>query len=168
VVAFGAALGLVQPITGYSVARSLRAVDVVADAIVNGLAAGRAATAIADGAVADVWTSEARMRRRLQLFGLDALCSFDGDDARAFFAAFFAQTPAVWRGFLDGTMSAPDLRRAMWRLFSKVPASVRLRLMRGALSPVAAHVATDALASVVAPVVPHLVNTDAPAFGDPR
>ncbi len=157
--AFGAALGLVQPVTGYTVARSLRAVDVVADLIVDGVRNRRDPRAISAENLARVWTHEARARRRLQLFGLDALCSFDGEAARAFFTAFFAQPQPAWRGFLDGTLPATDLRRAMWRLFAAVPASVRLHLLRGALSPVAPGVVGD----VVKGVVVH--DESAPAFG---
>jgi len=162
VTAFGAALGLVQPVTGYSVARTLAAVDVVADTLVVGARAGQRPAAIADDVTARVWTAEARARRRLQLFGLDALCSFDAVAARAFFTAFFVQPAPLWRGFLDGTLSSTALRRAMWRLFATVPASVRLHLLRGALSPQSPGVVGDALASVVAPAA------DAPAFGAPR
>lgn len=159
--AFGAALGLVQPVTGYTVARSLRAVDVVADVVVGDVNAGRAPLAVAEALTARVWTPEARARRRLQLFGLDALCAFDGTAARAFFSAFFAQPAPTWRGFLDGTLPSADLRRAMWRLFATVPSSVRLHLLRGALSPLAPAVVGDVVRGVVASDV----SAAAPAFG---
>lgn len=160
--AFGASLGLVQPVTGYTVARSLRAVDVVADVVVAGIRVGTAPRSIADDVLSRVWTPEARARRRLQLFGLDALCAFDGDSARAFFGAFFEQPAPVWRGFLDGTSSSIELRRSMWRVFAAVPSSVRLHLMRGAFSPLASAVVGD----VVKDVVAHGARpADAPAFG---
>jgi lycopene beta-cyclase len=162
VTAFGAALGLVQPVTGYSVARTFRAVDVVADTLVAGVRNGDGPREIATAVLARVWTPEARARRRLQLFGLDALCSFDGDAARNFFGAFFAQTAPIWRSFLDGTLPSAELRRAMWHLFAAVPPPVRRHLLRGALSPLAPGVVGDAVASVVVP------PDSAPAFGAPR
>ena len=158
VAAFGAALGLVQPVTGFSVARSLRVADVVADAVVAGLAAGVDPTAMADAAGDAVWTPEALARRRLQLFGLDALCAFDADDARAFFRAFFALPRAQWTGFLDGTLSSSSLRRAMLDVFGAVPPAVRLRLLRGGLSPHAAGIARDLLRDLLSasPAAPAL------------
>jgi lycopene beta-cyclase len=90
-----------------------------------------------------VWSPEALARRSLQLFGLDALCAFDDGDARAFFAAFFALPRGQWLGFLDGTLSAAALRRAMLDVFTAVPGRLRLRLARGGLSPVAIDVARD-------------------------
>jgi lycopene beta-cyclase len=143
--AFGAALGLVQPVTGYSVARSFRAAGLVAGLLSEALAQQVEPTTAADKILAAVWTPEARARRRLQLFGLDALCAFDANAARAFFTAFFAQPAPVWRDFLSGALPAEEQRRAMWRLFSAVPSSVRWQLLRGATSPVAPAVLADAV-----------------------
>jgi lycopene beta-cyclase len=132
VAAFGAAAGLVMPVSGYSMARAFQAAAPFATTIADGLRGGRTSTQI----VADVtnvqWTRSAQHLRTLQRFGMSAMCSFDAADANAFFAAFFALPSHLWRGFFDGTGSVADAQRTMWQLFRQVPSRVRLRLAGGA------------------------------------
>lgn len=143
VAAFGAALGLVSPISGYSVAQAFAHADVVADAIVGARGAG---VTVGDAVLDAVWTREARQRRRLQRFALRAACAFDQRDADRFFATFFALPAPRWRGFLDGTDAVVDVRRTMLALFGAVPGSLRLRLVAGAASADGLAVARDLLA----------------------
>jgi lycopene beta-cyclase len=143
VAAFGAALGLVSPISGYSVAQAFVHADVVADAII---AARKRGEVIGDAVLDAVWTREARQRRRLQRFALRAACAFNQRDADRFFATFFALPAPRWRGFLDGTDDVVDVRRTMLALFGAVPAPLRLRLVAGAASADGLAVARDLLA----------------------
>ncbi len=143
VAAFGAALGLVSPVSGYSVASSLAHADVVADAIV---AARRTGAVVGDAVLDAVWTREARQRRRLQRFALRAACAFSQRDADRFFSTFFALPAERWQGFLDGTDNVVDVRRTMLALFGAVPGSLRLRLVAGAATADGLAVARDLLA----------------------
>lgn len=140
VAAFGAALGLVSPLSGYSVASTLGFADVVADAVVD--APGLLGDAVLDA----VWTREALQRRRLQRFALAAACTFDQAAADSFFRAFFALAAPRWRGFLDGTDSVTHVRRTMLALFGSVSTSLRLRLVAGAATVDGLAVARDLLA----------------------
>lgn len=144
VAAFGAALGMVSPVSGYSVARTMSLVPVVADALV-GADAARAGDAVVDA----VWTPGARSLRTLQRFALTAACQFNQDDAGAFFGDFFALPARQWRGYLDGTDDVDQARSTMLSLFSSSTASLRLRLMAGALSRNGLAVATDIIRTLV-------------------
>ncbi len=132
VAAFGAAAGLVMPVSGYSIARAFEAAGPLATTIVDGLRAGQVATQIAADVTNKQWPRSTQHLRTLQRFGMSALCSFDAVDANAFFAAFFALPADLWRGFFDGTGSVADAQRTMWQLFRQVPSHVRLRLASGA------------------------------------
>lgn len=140
VAGFGASLGLVSPVSGYSVARALALAPLVADTIVAADAA-----AVGDAVIDAVWTTEARSLRTLQRFALTAACSFNQQEASAFFAAFFALPAPQWRGFLDGTDTVKQARSTMLTLFSTSTLSLRFRLMAGAWSPTGVAVATDML-----------------------
>lgn len=142
VAAFGAALGLVSPLSGYSVARSLAQADRVAAV----LARPRDSAALVGDAVLDVvWDRVARERRRLERFSLRAACAFTQREADVFFTTFFSLPAAQWRGFLDGTAVVDDLRRTMWSLFGAVSPTLRRRLVKGAVSLDGLAVAKDLL-----------------------
>ncbi|HEY1100054.1 MAG TPA: lycopene cyclase family protein, partial [Myxococcota bacterium] len=132
VVAFGVAAGLVQPISGYSIARSAAAAPGVADVVVAGLAAGHAPEQIAADVDAALWPAAARQQRALLRHGLDMLCGFDAADADAFFTAFFALPTSSWRPFLDGSGDLATTQTTMWNLFQQSPRRIRRRLAVGA------------------------------------
>jgi len=138
--AFGAALGLVSPVSGYSVARALSLAPAVADALVAA-DVGRAGDAVLDA----VWHSGARSVRSLQRFALRAACQFSQREAGAFFSDFFALPALQWRGYLDGTDDVDQARTTMMKLFSASSGPMRMRLMAGALSRDGLAVATDIL-----------------------
>jgi lycopene beta-cyclase len=144
VAAFGASLGVVSPVSGYSVARTISLVPVVADALVGADAAGAG-----DAVIDAVWTPGARSLRTLQRFALTAACQFNQHDAGAFFGDFFALPTPQWRGFLDGTDDVERARATMLALFSSSTASLRVRLMAGALTSNGLAVATDIIRTLV-------------------
>ena len=132
VVAFGAAAGFVQPISGYSVARSFAQAPVVADIIADGLLAGQAPSVIAAAVAAKSSSSSLLQLRALQGHGLAALCAFDVADCNAFFQAFFELPTDRWRGFLDGTSTLAQAQRTMWQLFREGSPRMRAQLATGA------------------------------------
>ncbi len=141
-VPFGAALGLVSPLSGYSVARSLGSADVVAETIVDAVASGAAADVAVINAVYD---DNERQRRHLATFALQATLSFSQEDSARFFAHFFALPPTQWRGFFDGSDDPAAMRRTMLSLFADVDGGLRVRLMAGALTGSGLAVAADIL-----------------------
>ncbi len=146
VAAFGAALGLVSPVSGYSVARSLALADRVADVLTR----PRSDEAVIGDVVLDaVWDREARERRRLERFALRAACAFTQRDADSFFSTFFALPASRWRGFLDGNAAVDEVRRTMWSLFGSVSSTLRLRLVAGAATLDGLAVASDLITSPV-------------------
>ncbi len=131
VAAFGAAAGLVQPVSGYSVARAFAAAPRVADVIFAGIAQQKSPLQIADDVDGALWPASARAVHALQRYGLAALCGFSAADNDAFFGAFFELPARQWRGFLDGDDDVGATRSTMWRLFRDLSPRLRRRLVRG-------------------------------------
>ncbi|MGS2805032.1 lycopene cyclase family protein [Nocardia sp. MW-W600-9] len=106
---FGAAGGLTHPATGYSVAASLRAADLVV-------------------AGATPWTGQARAVAALRRAGLRALLALPPRDVAVFFDAFFELPTTRQRSYLSGD----DLRgtlAAMRALFAALPPHLRRTLV---------------------------------------
>ena len=120
---FGAAGGLMNPATGYSVGQSLQATDVVVGAIVAGRDAHDA-----------LWPRRARLAYRLRVLGLTVLLSLDSDDVVAFFDAFFRIDPRLQRRYLCGRDDAVGVLRAMAAVFPRLPMRLRRRVMAAAAS----------------------------------
>ncbi|GAC79439.1 lycopene beta-cyclase [Gordonia malaquae] len=114
---FGAAGGMMNPATGYSVAQSLAAADVLVDAIVAGRNPHRA-----------LWTGRARLAFRLRRLGLGVLLRLTAEELIMFFDAFFELDPRVQRGYLSARDDAAGVLRAMWSVYRRLPVPLRLRV----------------------------------------
>lgn len=117
-VMFGAAGGLMNPATGYSVGQSLLAADVVVGAIVAGHDPHEA-----------LWPRRARLAYRLRVRGLAVLLSLDSDEVVTFFDAFFRVHPSLQRRYLSGHSDASGVLRAMAAVFARLPIRLRARVM---------------------------------------
>ncbi|GGR83119.1 lycopene cyclase family protein [Deinococcus sedimenti] len=137
--AFGAAGGLVHPISGFQVADALRTAPLVARAVAQSRSTGADPH---DAAWAALWTPERRAAREVHLLGVQALLNLTGEQLAPFFQAFFALPPAAWHAFLDPDTPSGPLARTMLRLFTRLPTRTRLPLARAAL----AHPAVSARA----------------------
>ncbi|MBZ9711688.1 lycopene cyclase family protein [Deinococcus multiflagellatus] len=129
--AYGAAGGLVHPISGFQVAGALHMAPAVAQALAGALQAGTDPHAAGWAAL---WSPERRAARAVHLLGVQALLNLPPTTLPAFFEAFFALPPAQWRAFLDPATPAGPLARTMLLLFAALPAPVRLPLARAALA----------------------------------
>ncbi|WP_052195385.1 lycopene cyclase family protein [Deinococcus radiopugnans] len=130
VLAFGAAAGLVHPISGFQVAGALNDAPRVAQAVAEALQAGQDAAAAGWAAL---WPPERRAAREVHLLDLAALLELPGDRLGAFFAAFFRLPAAEWHAFLAPQTGVGPLARSMLRVFAHAPNAVRLPLARAAL-----------------------------------
>nr|WP_255638938.1 lycopene cyclase family protein [Deinococcus betulae] len=144
--AYGAAAGMVHPISGFQVAGALRDAPGVAAAVAGTLRAG---TDPAAAGWAALWPPERRAARSTHLLGVQALLNLPPGALPTFFGTFFALPPAQWQAFLDPHTPAGPLARTMLRLFAQFPNLVRLPLARAAL----AHPATslESLAAALKP-----------------
>ncbi|MDB5045352.1 MAG: carotenoid cyclase, partial [Deinococcus sp.] len=143
ILAFGAAGGLVHPVSGFQVSGALADAPAVAQAIADALPDAEAATRAAWHAL---WPPERRAARELGLMGLDALLRLPADGLPAFFQSFFRLPAAHWHAFLAPRTPTPALARTMLRVFAHAPNSVRLRLVQAAVA--ASGVSLRALGSV--------------------
>jgi len=127
--AFGAAAGMVQPASGYSLARVLRLAPSVAAAITTVLdgTAGDAQPAI-EPAQRAIWPDEARKSWALYQLGLESLLDRDPAHDNAFWRAFFDLPDETVAHFLDGGLPRPALVGALWRVFLRVPLRLRFDL----------------------------------------
>jgi lycopene beta-cyclase len=127
-IAFGAAAGYVNPVSGFSVATALRAAPRVADAIAAELRGGPEAIDTAPLADA-VWPTAWQRTRALHDFGLGSLLRLDDDGVRAFFGAFFDLPQADWSTYLRPDAPPSEVARVMTALFRSASWPVRRRLM---------------------------------------
>jgi lycopene beta-cyclase len=135
---------MVHPATGYSIARTLRKAEPVAEAIIGALEDDDVEHARAAGNAA-VWSRAERAVWELYALGLESLVSMDAAETSRFFHAFFGLPLASWAGFLAGTHGPAELGGVMTRLFRSLPASVRWRLLRTSVSAGAAPLARTVL-----------------------
>ncbi|CAM3892454.1 lycopene cyclase family protein [Deinococcus frigens] len=131
VLAFGAAAGLVHPISGFQVAGALNDAPCVAQAVASAFERGQDAAAAGWAAL---WPPERRAARQVHLLDLGALLELPGDRLGDFFAAFFRLPAAQWHAFLAPHTGVRELARSMLRVFAHAPNAVRVPLVRAALA----------------------------------
>lgn len=116
---FGAAGGLMNPVTGYSVAAALRWADRLVAAVL-----GRRDLR------ATLWPARARWVYRLRLLGLAVLLELGPRDTVILFDAFFRLDVAGQRAFLSRRDDLTGMLRAMALVFARLPWRLRWRLLR--------------------------------------
>lgn len=137
--------GMVHPSTGYMVARVLGAAPVLADAIIDQLAApsDKATNAGAlNGASNEqealemtskiwkaIWPKERLRQREFFTFGMDVLLKLDLKETRQFFSAFFGLSDFHWQGFLSSRLSFPQLVTFGLALFANSSNQARANLV---------------------------------------
>jgi lycopene cyclase-like protein len=128
VVAFGAAAAMVHPATGYQLMSCLLAAAPVAHAIADALANG-SPSAAARAAYAALWPAQQLRSWELFGFGMEVICELNATRIRDFINAFFRLPDSSWRGFLDATLTPPQLVAAMLRVFGASSAPLRRSLL---------------------------------------
>ena len=108
--AFGAAGGLMNPATGYSVAQSLGAVDGLVDALREGR-----------DLRAHLWPRCARAVHLLRMLGLAVLLSLDAAQLVEFFDAFFRLSADRQRAYLSSRSDLGGLLVTMAAVFVRCP-----------------------------------------------
>ncbi|WP_045541191.1 lycopene cyclase family protein, partial [Gordonia sihwensis] len=114
--AIGAVGGLMNPATGYSVAQSLRAADLVVEAV--GRRDPRAA----------LWPRAARIAFALRLLGLLVLIRLRPAELVGFFDAFFGVPVPLQRAYVSSHADAPGVLRAMAAVFRRSPPRLKARV----------------------------------------
>lgn len=133
-VGFGAAGGMIHPATGYSVTRVFREAPIMAGVLANHLDEGGSPARAAAAAWGALWPADRRRQWELYGFGADMLCQLDARQCQAFFNAFFAMQPKLWRGFHSATLPASGVAQAMSSLFFKSRASTKRMLLSAGAS----------------------------------
>jgi lycopene beta-cyclase len=123
-IAFGAAAGLVQPASGYSLSTSLGRAPLLAASIAEGLASG--GETLVDATWNALWPEDARRAWSLHRLGLCTMLGLRAHDLDSFWRAFFQLEPETVARFLDGRLSSRELGRAMWGVFQHLPLRQRL------------------------------------------
>ncbi|MGV9671008.1 MULTISPECIES: lycopene cyclase family protein [unclassified Gordonia (in: high G+C Gram-positive bacteria)] len=121
---FGAAGGLLNPISGYGVATALRCADLLARGIRDG-----------DDPTELLWPFSARQVWRLRLRGLGVLLGLDPAQTVTFFAAFLALPVSAQRSYLSERTDLAGALAAMRSVFAALDHRTRLRLMREVTRP---------------------------------
>ena len=129
VVGFGAAAGYVHPVTGYSVAASLRASDRVAVAIQRSISMDVAVDERVRHVWDAVWPTNLRRTRALHQYGLGSLARFDGSDVKEFFDTFFSLPTSDWSAYLRIDTPPSTIARVMTKFFARMPWRIRVKVM---------------------------------------
>ncbi len=134
-VAFGAAGGFVHPATGYSLARSLRAAPVLADAAAEALDRGDGGRSVVAHVHGTLWPSSQRRADALARYGGAVVCRLGRARLAALFDALFDQPVERWRGYVDHDAGPWSVATVMTRVFADADAGLRMALAsRGLLS----------------------------------
>ena len=128
VVGFGAAGGFIHPVTGYSVAASLRAAPRLADALCDIVNRGASSDEITRRSWDVLWPAGSRRTRALHDYGLAALNRLRTRDIQQFFDGFFDLPEDAWSGYLRIDTAPGDIARTMTMLFSRLPRSLKMRI----------------------------------------
>lgn len=129
VVGFGAAAGFVHPVTGYSVAASLRATTRVANEIVQQFSRGTTATDLSLAVWGAVWPKHLVRSRGWHDMGLAVLGSLHPRLVGGFFDAFFELPQTQWSSYLRIDSEPAVVRAAMLGVFRRVDVATRLALV---------------------------------------
>lgn len=128
VVGFGAAGGFIHPVTGYSVAASLRAAPRLAAAIQEVVGRGSSSDEITRRVWDVLWPASLRRTRALHDYGLAALNHLRASDIQRFFDGFFELPEEAWSGYLRIDTAPVEIARTMTTLFSRLPRSLKVRI----------------------------------------
>ena len=128
VVGFGAAGGFIHPVTGYSVAASLRAAPRLAEAIREGIAAGDSSDALTSRAWSTVWSPALRRTRALHDYGLAALGRLRSREIQVFFDSFFDLPEERWASYLRIDTQPTSIARTMTALFLTLPRNLQVKV----------------------------------------
>lgn len=125
-VRFGATGGLMNPATGYSVAQSLGAADLIVKALLA-----------QEDPSGHLWNRQARLTYRLRLIGLMVLLTLRPDDLVTFFDAFFTLSAQTQRAYLSAHDDVGGVLRAMagvfWRCPTKLKATITIASARATI-----------------------------------
>ena len=128
VVGFGAAAGYVHPVTGYSVAGSLRAAPRVADAVTTALRAGQQGSDLSSAVWQSIWPDHLLRTRAWHEAGLHALRRLPSERIGEFFDEFFSLPVELWSAYLRIDTDPGLVRRAMFSMFARSGWALRVRL----------------------------------------
>jgi lycopene beta-cyclase len=129
VVGFGAAAGFIHPVTGYSVAASLRAAPRVAATVARSIGDGLRGPALVEATWRGVWPADLLRTRALHDYGLAALQRLDAARIGEFFDVFFSRPQADWADYLRIDTPANRIAAIMTGFFAAMPTHLRLRVM---------------------------------------
>ena len=130
-VAFGAAAGMVHPVSGYHIANMLTRAPHVARAIADGLASDSQVPAEEAARLAwdQLWDDDRRRQQGFYEFGMRMMLTFDQPTLLAFFRTFFRLPNVWWQSFLSHRLSGPELLMFALRVFAVASNDIRFRLI---------------------------------------
>lgn len=129
VVGFGAAVGYVHPVTGYSVAASLRAAPRVAEVIAEQFSQAPHERDLTRVVWDAVWPARFVRTRAWHDMGLQVLRDLPSESIGAFFDSFFSLPQEQWSAYLRIDSEPKLVHSAMLGVFRGVDTVTRLRLM---------------------------------------
>lgn len=130
VLGFGAAGGLVHPVTGNMLPAVLLRARPLAEELARAFHDGTPAPALGPLGWRALWNEERRAAREIQLIGMEVLRLLDGERLRVFFDAYFTITGDEWPALMGFEASADDIAPALERVVNAFPFGLKLRASR--------------------------------------
>ncbi|KAM7276726.1 hypothetical protein ACFE04_018592 [Oxalis oulophora] len=109
VVAFGVTSGIVDPTSGYSVARSMALAPILANAIADSFDSKGSGRQLYEQTWNSLWPIEGKLTREFYSFAMETLLQLDLYETRRFFDTFFELEPHYMQGFLSSSLSVKEL-----------------------------------------------------------
>lgn len=130
VLGFGAAGGLVHPVTGNMLPAVLSQSRPLADELARAFDDGTLAPALAPRGWRALWTEERREAREIQVIGMEVLRLLDGEHLRGFFDTYFTTSGERWSSLLGFDADADETGAALERVVHAFPFGLKLRASR--------------------------------------
>lgn len=127
-VRFGAAAGMVHPATGYQLATCLSFAEPVSQAIFQSRSLGTKAAS--EAALTAMWPKDRQRSWQLYRWSAFALTEMNQREMGEFSEAFFSMPTESWFGFMQGSLTPPQLLGVLARVFSHSSVRLKLRLLR--------------------------------------
>lgn len=131
---FGAAASMVHPATGYSVAFAARMAPLLAHALRENIEMWtKCPDMLAKSMWSVLWSAERLRAEALYRFGADVLATFDADQLRDFFDAFFRTPESSWRGYLSRGLTPWEVGGVMWKVHAECAPAIKRELYKAVL-----------------------------------
>ena len=127
VLGFGVAAGLVHPVTGYQISRSINLAPKIASCIAENIHDPQKAV---NNAWKIMWPRDIQRMWSLYNIGHEVMCDFNHEQMQQFFSSFFSLEHQSLHKFISANGTTTDVTSTMWNLFLQLDWNSRGQLLK--------------------------------------